>query len=167
MVHIVPIAGPSTSFHTLDREYAFSNPSKIESKYPAAQALVAPHIDSFDALFEGAPIGSKGKISSSHGLLHLAVADLLPKVIFDPRGQTNGLGNKLESEYICLIFHWLFEGFMDWIDMKLTLQSFSLIVKIDNLIIDKPKGPHQLTGSSERSIYPTEVSRFDSIDSSR
>lgn len=95
MVDIKPIAGPSTSFHTLDREYAFSNPSSIGPKYPAAQALVAPHINSFDALFEGAFIN--GELSQSHGLMDLAVRDLLPKVIFDPRGFQSGLGNKLES----------------------------------------------------------------------
>lgn len=97
-----PEAGPSqpkptsSHFHTLDREKAFSHPSSISSKYSATQALVAPHIDSFDALFEGAPTGKNGQIELDSGLLNIAVADLLPKVVFD--GKTPGTGNRLECE---------------------------------------------------------------------
>ena len=92
-----PVAGPSTSFNTLKREHAFRHPSKAGPEYPAPQALVAPHIDGFDALFEGAPHGSKGETSPDHGLLDLAIADLNSKVIFDGKGVDGSLGNRLES----------------------------------------------------------------------
>lgn len=96
-----PVAGPSkptsSHFHTLDRENAFSHPSSLGPKYEATQALIAPHINSFDALFEGAPTGHKGEVSHTQGLLDLAVADLSPKVIFDGNGKEGDLGNRLES----------------------------------------------------------------------
>lgn len=100
------VAGPSktpvsSTFRTLDRENAFRNPSNSETKYPAPQALVAPHIDSFDALFEGAPIGPNGQVEQSLGLLDMAIADLQPKVVFDGQGGEGSLGNRLESE--CLV----------------------------------------------------------------
>jgi len=100
-----PVAGPSkskfspNSFRTLDRERAFINPSSTETKYSAPQELVAPHYQSFDALFEGAPIGKNGEVSKSHGLLDLGIKDLLPKVVFDGKGEDGTLGNRLESKY--------------------------------------------------------------------
>lgn len=100
-----PVAGPSkpkfspNSFRTLDRERAFINPSSKETKYSAPQELVAPHYQSFDALFEGAPIGKNGEVSQSHGLLDLGIKDLLPKVVFDGKGEDGNLGNRLESRW--------------------------------------------------------------------
>ncbi|ORY90187.1 hypothetical protein BCR35DRAFT_287430 [Leucosporidium creatinivorum] len=99
--HQAPVAGPSktpvsSTFRTLDRENAFRNPSNQESQYPAPQALVAPHIDSFDALFEGAPIGPNGQVEQSLGLLDMAINDLQPKVVFDGQGADGSLGNRLE-----------------------------------------------------------------------
>ncbi|KAK4705804.1 DNA-directed RNA polymerase I subunit RPA2, partial [Phenoliferia sp. Uapishka_3] len=91
-----PVAGPSNSFNTLKREHAFRHPSNQGPEYPAPQALVAPHIDGFDALFEGAPRGPKGDISPDHGLLDLAIGDLHSKVIFDGKGGEGSLGNRLE-----------------------------------------------------------------------
>ena len=88
----------SSHFHTLDREKAFSHPSSVSSKYPAAQALVAPHIQSFDALFEGAPTGFKGQVAPNEGLLDLAIKDLPSKVIFDNTGPEGTRGNRVESK---------------------------------------------------------------------
>lgn len=93
----------STSFNTLDREKGFSHPSSTGPKYTAPQDLVAPHIQSFDALFEGAPIGPDGDVSASQGLLDLAVADLLPKVVFDGKGDAGQRGNKIEREFTILL----------------------------------------------------------------
>ena len=108
-----PVAGPSksaaaykartgfapTSFRTLDREKAFTNPSPDGHKYTAPQELVAPHIHSFDALFEGAPL-ENGQVSQTEGLLKMGVDDLLPKVVFDHKeDQSLGpRGNRLQSE---------------------------------------------------------------------
>jgi len=104
-----PVAGPSksaaaykartgfapTSFRTLDREKAFSHPSADAHKYSAAQELVQPHVDSFNALFEGAP-RPDGTLDGSKGLLDLGVKDLLPKVVYDHKGVEGSLGNRLE-----------------------------------------------------------------------
>lgn len=98
----VPEVHHPNSFRTLERERAFINPSTSAHQYPAPQALVAPHIDSFDALFHGAPIGPTGAISASQGLLDLAVQDLQPKVIFDGTGADGARGNRLESESLLL-----------------------------------------------------------------
>jgi len=78
---------PVTSFNTLKREDAFRNPSKTHPHYTEAHELIRPHIDSFNALFEGE--------SSGGGLLDLAVKDLDPKVVFS---QKNGKGQKLTSQ---------------------------------------------------------------------
>lgn len=97
------VAGPSkppvsSHFNTLDRENGFRNPSAVSSKYPAPQQLVAPHIDSFNALFEEAPLGPNGEIEQRLGLLDMAISDLQPKVIFDGQGPEGSLGNRLERE---------------------------------------------------------------------
>ena len=74
-----PLKAPvSSNFNTLDRENGFRNPSTLSSKYPAPQQLVAPHIESFDALFEGAPIGPNGQVEKDLGLLDMAINDLQP-----------------------------------------------------------------------------------------
>jgi DNA-directed RNA polymerase I subunit RPA2 len=118
-VGISAVAGPSksakdykkrtgfapTSFRTLDREKAFINPSSVETKYSAPQELVAPHIHSFDALFEGAPTGPGGAISQSEGLMHLGIKDLLPKVVFDRRmAEDASEATRLESASFLLHF---------------------------------------------------------------
>lgn len=104
---VQPTAGPSkltttsSHFHTLEREYAFAHPSSVGPQYPAMQALVAPHIASFDALFEGAPMGDSedpDAVSSSQGLLDLALRDLTSKVVFDGKGKDGEKGNRLESQ---------------------------------------------------------------------
>ena len=89
-------------FGTLKREQRFRHPSTTGHDAPELEALVAPHIESFDALFEGArdaegrPIaGDAGK-----GLLELAVQDLRSKVVFDGKGKEQGkLGNRLECKH--------------------------------------------------------------------
>jgi DNA-directed RNA polymerase I subunit RPA2 len=43
----------STDFDTVRREKLFRNPPKDHSAYPALAAAVKPHIESFNALFEG------------------------------------------------------------------------------------------------------------------
>jgi hypothetical protein len=80
---------PSQSFHTLTREAAFSYPPTDRSDVPALDELVAPHIESFNALMEDGENGGKG-------LLALAVQDIGAKVVFD--GKKPGTGNKLSSK---------------------------------------------------------------------
>ncbi|SCV68372.1 BQ2448_493 [Microbotryum intermedium] len=123
----------STSFRTLDRENGFRNPSTVSAQYPAAQALVAPHIDSFDALFEGAPLGPNGEVEHGRGLLDMAVLDLDPKVIFDGQGPEGSLGNRLQS------------------------RSSVMELKIDNLTVARPMVPIKGAGSAQRRVYPSEA----------
>jgi DNA-directed RNA polymerase I subunit RPA2 len=79
------------SFGTLEREKRFRNPSTTKHDVPALEELVAPHIQSFDALFSD-PVTGKG-------LLELAVNDITSKVIYDGKGKEQGrLGNRLESK---------------------------------------------------------------------
>ncbi|KAI9048357.1 hypothetical protein LZ554_008149 [Drepanopeziza brunnea f. sp. 'monogermtubi'] len=61
----------SVEYDTLRRENLFRNPPKDHSAYPALKDAVAPHIESFNALF-----GENGTIA--HGLL-----DIGEKVYFD------------------------------------------------------------------------------------
>lgn len=78
-------------FGTLEREKRFRNPSKDGHDVPNLEELVAPHIQSFDALFSD-PVTGKG-------LLELAVNDITSKVIYDGKGKEQGrLGNRLECK---------------------------------------------------------------------
>ena len=97
-----------TGFRTLEREERFRHPSERSdgSSFPDAHRLIRPHLDSFDALFEGATneseaassrSGEDGSNGQGVGLLQLLVDDLEPRVVFDGKGDENdGLGNKLE-----------------------------------------------------------------------
>ncbi|KAI8459705.1 DNA-directed RNA polymerase I subunit A2 [Phakopsora pachyrhizi] len=69
----------SSSFNTLQREKTFRNPSNRHTQNPAIHELVAPHIQSFNALF--------GAQDGSPGLIGLAVEDLPSKVVFDSRSK--------------------------------------------------------------------------------
>lgn len=82
---------PRTNFNTLERERQFRHPSKTESHYKAAHELIRPHLESFNALFEGE--------NGGRGLLDLAVKDLEQKVVFD---QKDGKGNKLISQSLSI-----------------------------------------------------------------
>jgi DNA-directed RNA polymerase I subunit RPA2 len=79
------------SFGTLERENRFKYPSTTSHDVPSLEELVAPHIQSFDALFSDPATGK--------GLLELAVNDIPSKVIYDGKGKQQGqLGNRLESK---------------------------------------------------------------------
>lgn len=81
------------SFNTLERENRFKNPSATAHDVPSLEELVAPHIQSFDALFSDPATGK--------GLLELGVADIPSKVIYDGKGKEQGrLGNRLESKLL-------------------------------------------------------------------
>jgi DNA-directed RNA polymerase I subunit RPA2 len=57
-------------YHTLRREHLFRNPPKDRSAYPALKAAIAPHIESFNALF-----GADGLIAQ--GLLDIGTKTYL------------------------------------------------------------------------------------------
>lgn len=100
-----PTAGPSKrtpTFNTLARENAFKNPQKIGSYTPILNEFVAPHLESFNALFDdsGLPSGD----GDGRGLLSLALKDIGERVVFDGTGKRNsesgerGWGNRMSSE---------------------------------------------------------------------
>lgn len=96
------------SYHTLAREGQFRNPSIKGSDIPILNEFVAPHIESFNALFDdsGLPQGD----GDGRGLLSLAIEDIGKRVVFDGKGQVGtssgqgGWGNKLTG---ALPFHCL------------------------------------------------------------
>jgi DNA-directed RNA polymerase I subunit RPA2 len=67
-------------FETLRRQDLFQNPPKDRTAYPALQAAIAPHIQSFNAVFE------KG------GLLSQALRDIGTKTFFDGDERTGPAG---------------------------------------------------------------------------
>jgi hypothetical protein len=85
---------PSSSFGIIKRENTFRYPSTQGSQNLAIHELIAPHITSFNALFDG-PDGSPG-------LLGLAIADLPSKVVFDSEkqaGDPRDSRNRLECQF--------------------------------------------------------------------
>lgn len=93
-------------FDTLKRENAFRNPTKDGLTVPILNELVAPHLESFNALFDdsGLPTGD----GDGRGLLSLGVADIDERVVFDGTGHDeNGQpnwGNRMSSE--CYAVWW-------------------------------------------------------------
>lgn len=65
--------GDPNSFHTLKTFNSSRNPPTSGSDYPALHALIHPHIDSFNAIFDD-------------GLLDLAVAGIEPRQVQDAAG---------------------------------------------------------------------------------
>lgn len=141
---------PRSTFRTLERENEFKNPSKTGANVPMLDQLVAPHIESFNALFEDA---------GSQGLLQTAVDDIGSRVVFDGLGQPGqasgqaGWGNKLE----CML---------QILTTSTTLLTF-YIVKILSVAVGRPMTSErqQLPKSStDNRIYPAEVSGFSKLD---
>lgn len=77
-----------TTFRTLTRERQFRHPPAQASDVPALDELVAPHLESFNALVEDDVTGK--------GLLQLGVEDVGEKWIFDGQGSERlPWGNKI------------------------------------------------------------------------
>lgn len=87
------------SYHAVQRERQFRCPSLKGADVPILHELVAPHIESFNALFEdsGLPQGD----GDGRGLLALAIENIGPRVVFDGKGRAGvasgqgGWGNRL------------------------------------------------------------------------
>ena len=94
----------SSGFDTLQREDAFRNPSNTGNEVPILQELVAPHIESFNALFDDSNLTLED--GDSKGLLSLAIKDIGSKVVFDGTGTAGeasgaaGWGNRLSSAFL-------------------------------------------------------------------
>lgn len=97
------------TFNTLTRESAFRNPPTDDSTFPILNEFVAPHIESFNALFDdsGLPSGD----GDGRGLLTLAIKDIGELVAFDGADQTapgsiqKARGNRLSSKNPDLFTH--------------------------------------------------------------
>jgi DNA-directed RNA polymerase I subunit RPA2 len=85
------------TFNTLAREEAFRNPPKKGSTHSMLNEFVAPHIESFNALFDdsGLPSGD----GDGRGLISLGLEDIGERVVFDGSGKadSNGWGNRMRS----------------------------------------------------------------------
>ncbi|KAL0580525.1 hypothetical protein V5O48_001512 [Marasmius crinis-equi] len=96
----MPDGGQSSripTFDTLRREKLFKQPPKKGSTYNILNEFVAPHIESFNALFDdsGLPSGD----GDGKGLLSLALKDIGQRVVFDgtgAEGTSDGWGNRME-----------------------------------------------------------------------
>lgn len=89
------------TFNTLTRENTFKHPSTDGSTYNILNEFVAPHIESFNALFDdsGLPAGD----GDGKGVLSLALKDIDERIVFDGSGREvseNGVsswGNRMRS----------------------------------------------------------------------
>ncbi|PCH40776.1 beta and beta-prime subunits of DNA dependent RNA-polymerase [Wolfiporia cocos MD-104 SS10] len=94
---------PGGTFETIARERKFKNPPKDGSAVPILNEFVAPHIESFNALFDdsGLPSGD----GDGRGLLSLCIKEIGERVVFDGKGQIgsesgqSGWGNRLTLWY--------------------------------------------------------------------
>jgi hypothetical protein len=89
------------TFNTLARESAFRRPPTGGSAFPILNEFIAPHIESFNALFDdsGLPFGDGNGL----GLLSSAIKDIGERVVFDRARQSSsqsshGWGNRLSSK---------------------------------------------------------------------
>ena len=78
---------PSVSgkFETLKREQLFRHPPTDKTAFPALEAAVLPHVNSFNALTEDG------------GLLDLAAKDIGERSVFDRKQEFSKDGNRLTS----------------------------------------------------------------------
>jgi hypothetical protein len=92
-----------STFNTLAREESFRNPTDKGSTIPILNEFVAPHIESFNALFDdsGLPSGD----GDGRGLLSLGIKEIGERVVFDGNGKVSsesgetGWGNRMSSEF--------------------------------------------------------------------
>ena len=84
------------TFNTLEREKSFRCPPSKGSTYSILSEFVAPHIESFNALFDdsGLPAGD----GDGKGLLTTALKDIGERVVFDSTGKDGSdWGNRMRS----------------------------------------------------------------------
>jgi DNA-directed RNA polymerase I subunit RPA2 len=80
-------------FDTVRRENLFRNPPKDRSAYPALQAAIAPHIESFNAIFE-----KDGLIA--HGLLDIGTKTFLDGDDRDGPAGKNRLDVRIKEVFV-------------------------------------------------------------------
>ena len=107
------------TFDTLAREKAFKTPSTTASTVPILNEFVAPHIESFNTLFDDSGLAPGD--GDGRGLLSLAIRDIGERVVFDGAGPGKGgqteWGNRLSSKNL---------DFFDTISSSLRVLKFGL-----------------------------------------
>ncbi|KAH8999153.1 hypothetical protein EDB92DRAFT_1932556 [Lactarius akahatsu] len=115
------------TFDTLARESAFKRPSTTGSTVPILNEFVAPHIESFNTLFDdsGLPPGD----GDGRGLLSLAIKDIGERVVFDDTAPGSGQ----------------------------TERGNRLSIWIDHVSVARPMVPDKDKRAVERRIFPAEA----------
>lgn len=72
---------PHRGFNIANRENLFRHPLENGLSVPELGELAAPHIESFNALFDDAELSTLD--INKRGLLYLAIKDIAEKVVFD------------------------------------------------------------------------------------
>ncbi|PWZ03132.1 putative RPA135-DNA-directed RNA polymerase I, 135 kd subunit [Testicularia cyperi] len=121
------------TFFTLDTQDRFSQPPSDRHVRPELEDLVAPLIESFNALWAEDPSVYppkdalvSGFVNEGTGLLEKSVRRLPTRIVFDGKGDANGgRGNRLS-------------------------------MRIDNVQLSRPAVPDRVKGVKERRIFPSE-----------
>jgi DNA-directed RNA polymerase I subunit RPA2 len=145
----MPDSSSKHTFNTLARESAFRSPPSNSYISPILNEFVAPHIESFNALFDdsGLPSGD----GDGRGLLSLAIKDIGERVVFDGAEQAaagsiqKAWGNKLDSKTSRSLHAFCTEKFQVW---------------IEQVSIARPMVPDRDKRATERKIFPAEVGIF-------
>lgn len=140
--------GLPASFDTLQREKRFRQPSSAGPDHATFNELVAPHIESFNALFEdsGLPVGD----GEGAGLLAAGLKEIGEKYMFDRVGAVGsgegkgGWGNRLVGA--CPV--------------AVSGRRSPIPVRVESVSIGKPMVSERAKGldvSGNTRIYPAEV----------
>ena len=92
--------GSYSGFDTVKRESSFRHPTDKGHTIPILNEFVAPHIESFNALFDDSGLADGD--GDGRGLLSLGIKDIGEKVVFDHARKSDeagrpSLGNRLTS----------------------------------------------------------------------
>ncbi|KAF9006698.1 hypothetical protein BDQ17DRAFT_1423565 [Cyathus striatus] len=122
-----PRSQSTPTFNTLEREAAFRNPPKDRASYSILNEFVAPHIESFNSIFDdsGLPSGD----GDGKGLLSLALKEIGERVVFDKNirdSADSGWGNRMR-------------------------------IWIEQVTIARPMVPEKDKTARERRVFPSEA----------
>lgn len=142
------------TFNTLSREQTFRSPPRDRSTYSILNEFVAPHIESFNSLFDdsGLPLGD----GDGKGILSLALKDIGERVVFDGTGEQNsesgtgGWGNRMRSVFMFIVRRSN--------TLQIMTDYVSVLVWIEKVTIARPMVPEKDDRALERRVFPSEVS---------
>ena len=122
------------TFFPLERQERYSAPTDNGFVAPELTELVAPNIESFNALWAEDPsldppasVAVSGFVNEGTGLLEKSLRRLAPRIVFDGQGDANnGLGNRIT-------------------------------LRMDSVNLSKPLINERAKGVRERRVFPTEA----------